>query len=136
MFCSYVRLIKILVLFVLLAFLKIGPVVSKKNSMEMRRVPLFFISPDYFHATPPNPPSLQVRLGADAREVLSPTSDSDKQIWKAFCASAARSSTAFVISSVRGLSVPLSLFVGAVDVLLFLFWMFFLLLKKGKGLNG
>ena len=32
----------------------------------------------------------QVRLGADAREVLSPSKDSDKQIWKAFCASASQ----------------------------------------------
>lgn len=36
-------------------------------------------------------PFLKVRLGADAREVLSPTSDSDKQIWKAFCASVSKS---------------------------------------------
>jgi len=36
-------------------------------------------------------PFLKVRLGADAREVLSPSSDSDKQIWKAFCASVQKS---------------------------------------------
>lgn len=127
MFCSYVRLIKILLLFVLLAFLKNGPVVSKKNSMEMKRVPLFFYFAQLFptpHLTPPKPSlSTQVRLGADAREVLSPTSDSDKQIWKAFCASATRSSTAFVISSVRGvhavvgLWVPLAMFVYRVLLL-------------------
>ena len=31
-----------------------------------------------------------MRLGADAREVLSPSKDSDKQIWKAFLASASQ----------------------------------------------
>lgn len=35
-------------------------------------------------------PFLKVRLGADAREVLSPSQDSDKQIWKAFCASVSK----------------------------------------------
>ena len=66
----------------------------------MKRNPLFFlISPQLF----PTPhlqtlPLYKVRLGADAREVLSPTSDSDKQIWKAFCASAARSSRHYVAS--------------------------------------
>ena len=48
MFCSYVRLIKILLLFVLLGFLKNGPALWKKNCMEMKRNPLFFISPNEF----------------------------------------------------------------------------------------